>query len=203
MRATRFLIGLVFLFQVGAASAANIHSEQFTWTDPSSNGQVDILVQVADNGLTQDWTYTLTNLSYDPAAPLSNGLSGFNLIFAAPVAELSNVFGPAGWFNNCCGTPPPLGSEWDINNVTGFGIPIGGSDVFGFTTDRREIVLVDGVAPGITSWMHSWVNNTQTPQFTGDIIVPGDLNPIPEPAGLALFAVGCLIVQGAVRRRRA
>jgi hypothetical protein len=191
--------GVLFLVASSAAQAIPVFSQTYQWTDPLSGGQVDITVDVDETGNSQDWKYTIDNLSFEPFPGQSNGLSGFNLVFAASVPELGGVFGPAGWINNCCGTPPPAGSEWDIRNSGGAGILVGSSDMFGFTTDRRDIVEVMG-APG-TSWVHSWVMDGQVNTFQGDIAVPGQLNPIPEPSSVALFSVGFVLVGTVLNRR--
>jgi hypothetical protein len=200
--ASSVLLGLLVLAYVGAAQAITITNQSFTWVDPSSSGVVDIAVTVTDNGLTMDWVYNVTNISYDPAPGASNGLSGFHLVFADAVPELSNVFGPAGWINNCCGVPPPDGWVWDITNNLGFGIAVGASDLFGFTTGQRGLVVQSG------SWMHSWVvppfcrefpRCAEYSAFGQDILVPGQ--PIPEPSSVTAFSVGLLLVHSAVRRR--
>lgn len=183
------LLGLVLILQAGTAQAVTITTDQFLWVDPISGGQLDLAVEVVDGGVTQDWTYTISNLSYDPTPGTTNGLSGFNIVFAADVPELSNVFGPAGWENNCCA--PTDGAEWDIKHSAGFGIAVGASDSFGFTTDRREIVFQGAAELG--SYMHSWEDFDQpTTLFRGGILVPGALNPIPEPGTAALIGLGLL-----------
>ena len=106
------------------------------------------------------------------------------------------LVGPPLWFFNCCsGTEP----EWDIDNSTGVGILPGFSGVFGFTTAPRADVIVPGVAPGLTSWMHSWVNDLQVNLFTGDISVPGQQ--IPEPGALLLIGAGLVAFIGYSRRK--
>jgi hypothetical protein len=144
----------------------------FTWTDPATKGQLKIEVQVtAQSDGRLKWEYIVTNLSYDP--PNGNGFSGFNVVFAEPVDELSGQFGPPGWEMNCCGRRPPKGAEWD--KPSGTGVKPGGQVVFGFFTRLREARLVQGVEPFTTSWAHTWVRGGQAFLFTGDLLVPGKL----------------------------
>ncbi len=179
-----------------AVHIAPISSDVFLWTDPDSGGEIEVTEEVFDHfdldTSLYTWRYTIFNFSYDPIPLSTTGLSGFQLVFPAAVPEFANQFGPAGWVMNAfSGIAPPFGAEWDIDDA--MGIPIGGSDVFGFTTFPREDVVFAG------SWMHTWQFGSQDFIFTGDISVPG---PIPEPATMALLGIGLSgLVGGAVRRR--
>ena len=96
------LFGLFLVLQVGAAQATT----SFVWTDPLSGGQVELSVEVVNNGASQDWTYTINNLSYDPDDLFegdANGLSAFKIIFSEPLPELANVMGPAAWTSKTTG----------------------------------------------------------------------------------------------------
>jgi hypothetical protein len=138
----------------------------FTWTDPDTKGQIKIEVRVTAQAADRyKWEYIVTNLSYNPRG--GNGFSGFNIVFAQPVEELSGQFGPSGWKMNCCGRRPPGGAEWD--KPSGPGVMPGQSVTFGFFTKPREAIIVK------TSWAHTWVGGRQAFIFTGDLLVPGRL----------------------------
>jgi len=195
------LIGLFLVLQASAAQAVST----FAWTDPQSGGQVDLSVTIVDNGGTQDWIYTIDNLSYDPSDPFegdANGLSAFQILFSEPVAEVANIMGPAGWAT----TATPDGINWSILSSQGEGIGIGESGAFSFTTLRREIVT-QTAAQG-QSYMNSFRDFDQASRvFRGTILVPGALDPsmgapIPEPGAATLFVVGLLVVGRAASRSR-
>lgn len=138
----------------------------FTWTDPNTKGQLKIEVRVtAQADGRWKWEYIVTNLSYNP--PGGNGFSGFNIVFASPVEELSGQFGPSGWEMNCCGRRPPGGAEWD--KPSGTGVMPGQSATFGFFTKPREAVV------NKNSWAHTWIRGSQHFIFYGDLLVPGRL----------------------------
>lgn len=138
----------------------------FTWTDPATKGQLKIEVRVtAQSDGRFKWEYIVTNLSYSPSG--GNGFSGFNIVFAEPVEELSGQFGPSGWEMNCCGRMPPEGAEWD--KPSGSGVMPGQSATFGFFTKPREGAITKG------SWAHTWVRGSQDFIFHGDLLVPGRL----------------------------
>ena len=153
-----------------------------------------------NNGATQDWTYTINNLSYDPDDLFegdANGLSAFQILFSEPLPELANPTGPTGWTT----TSAADGIGWFILSSQGEGIDIGESDSFGFTTARRE--LLSQTAAEQLSYMDSfWDFDQASPIFRGDLLVPGALSPpvVPEPAAATLFVVGLLVVRRAVSR---
>lgn len=179
------------------AQAGRISNHMYSWADPVSKGVVDISLDVFDNYLGDtskyEWRYAVTNISYDPFAGVSNGLSGFNIVFNQPILDLGDQYGPAGWLMNCCTSGPPVNAEWDIRNSLGFGVAVGGTDVFGYTTAPRDLV------PGSNSWMHSWVNDVQTSTFSGVLGTPGDFS-VPEPVSLILLGLG-LIGLSVLRRK--
>lgn len=192
------LIGLLLVLQASASQAVST----FVWTDPQSGGQVELSVDVVDNGTTQDWIYGIDNISYDPNSLFegnANGLSTFQIIFSEPVAELANVMSPAGWTT----TATPDGISWSILSSQGEGIGIDESESFSFTTLRREIV--PQTAAERKSYMNSFRDFDQASRiFYGDLLVPGALNPsdaIPEPGAATLFVVGLLVVWRAASRR--
>ena len=70
---------------------------------------------------------------------------------------------------------------------------------------RAEAVMHFATVASVpeSGWMHSCVNNGQTSTFGQDILVAGQLNPIPEPTAPLLFGAGLLVVGRALRRRTA
>ena len=170
------------------ANAAVIQTSTINVVDPNSSGQIQVTSTVTDNYL-GDFTkwafdYQISNLSYDPTPGTSNGLSGFNLVFGAPQPSTANQYAPAGWFFNCCGTTPPFGAEYDIDNASGFGIAVTTTGNVGFTTNAG----VPLTSQYLGSWAHSWENNLQTATFNLQdaasglgVIVPA--SPSPQPSG--------------------
>ncbi len=158
----RLFVGL----QITASTLPPGTPTTFTWTDPDTKGQLKIEVRVtAQSDSRFKWEYSVTNLSYNPQG--GNGFSGFNIVFAEPVEELSGQFGPSGWEMNCCGRRPPGGAEWD--KPSGSGVMPGQSATFGFFTKPREAVV------GGSSWAHTWIRGGQAFIFRGDLLVPGRL----------------------------
>jgi hypothetical protein len=201
----RIILAVSLLVVSGqAAQALTIATNSVTVTDPGSGGTVTIVSAVEDNFLGDfsklEFTYTVTNHSYDPLPGFTNGLSGFQSVFLGPVPGVADQFGPPAWFFNCCGgSSPPFGAEWDIDNSSGFGVAVGSTDVFGYTVPVGN-VWTDLYAGG---WMHSWDNNSQVNIFnivdntTGlSILTPV----VPEPGTGLLLGLG-LAGLGAVRRR--
>ena len=195
LAATLFTLAMLW---AAAAQATLISHHTFVWHDPGSAGTIEVTEEVFDNFggdfSLYEWRYTIFNINYDPNPGMSNGLSGFNLVFPQEIPELANQYGPAGWFMNCCTPGPPHNAEWDIDNSTGFGILPGFSGVFGFTTAPRfDVITID-------SWMHSWKFDSQVSIFSGSISVPGAL--VPEPGTMLLVGVGLLTLARSGRRRK-
>jgi len=198
------LAALLLLICVQSAHAVTIATNVITVTDGFSGGTVTIVSAVEDNFLGDftklEFSYTVTNVSFDPTPGTSNYLSGFQSVFVGAVAGFADQYGPASWFFNCCGTIPPFGAEWDINNSTGFGVPIGGTDVFGYSVPAGH-VWTDAFTG---SWMHSWEFDQQVYVFnladnTSGLSI---LTPIvPEPGTGVLLGMA-LVGLAWLRRRR-
>jgi hypothetical protein len=189
-----------------STNAAVIQTSTINVVDPSSLGQIQVTSTVTDNYLGDftKWTfdYEIFNISYDPTPGVSNGLSGFNLVFGAPQPSTADQYAPAGWIFNCCGTTPPFGTEYDIPNSNGFGISIGNTGNVGFTTNAGVLLT----SQDFGSWAHSWEGDIQTNTFNlQDVasgvgpIVPG----VPIPAAVWLFGSGLLGLIGVARRKKA
>jgi len=206
---TRFISCKLFAFLLilGAtytAQAAIVSTSVINYQDPASLGQVQVTSTIFDNYLGDftkwQWDYQIDNISFEPNPGLSNGVSGFQLIFGAPTA-VSNQYAPPGWAFNCCGTGPPFGAEFDITNTDGLGVPIGGTDFVGFVTPAN--IAWTSAYQG--SWTHSWVGDGQVNIFDSQDTASG-LGPlvptVPVPAAVWLFgsALGLL---GWMRRKTA
>ena len=164
---------------------SNTHNYAFG-LDPTA---VNIFVQVFNNFAGDfgkyEWRYTVTNNSYDPNPGTSNGFSGFETALPAGVPDLMDLYAPnSSWVFDCCSGQPV---EWDIPNSLGPGVMPGESGVFGFSSKPRFIAESTG-------WFHTWQGSQTDLVFYApgngvevpDVIQP----PLPEPASLALMAIG-------------
>ena len=129
----------------------------YVWTDPASGGEVEITENVYKT--TDDlmkWEYVVENIDYNPEPGITNGFSGFQIVFPQQVAEVANQTSPAiggPWDQNAySGTAPPWGVEWDAPHP-GVGIMPGETGVFSYTTEERERVVLNAPDPG---WAHTW-----------------------------------------------
>jgi len=129
-------------------------------------GTISIHVDVYDNYLGDftkyQWVYKVTNFTYDPSPPFTNGFSGFELALPGVVPDLANVTAPDGippWVINCCSGLPV---EWDLPNavdVVGGGTMPGQTETYSFTTLPRLVTLSTG-------WFHTWTSNVQVDIIT-------------------------------------
>lgn len=167
-------------FHTGGPVQLNAH--QFSWTDPESGGQVDVVQEVFEGCVDaagvfheHDMTfqYVVTNIDYDPVPGVTNGFSGFQIIFPGSVPELYNQQSPAvggPWQQNAfSGQFPPFGVEWDAP-LPGVGILPGETGVFSFCTFEREDVVIEaeGAGRGPAGWGHTWGDPIPEPIIDAD-----------------------------------
>jgi hypothetical protein len=141
-----------------------LSEHKFEWMDPESGGQVTIIERVYEGCWVEDefiphdmtWEYTVENIDYNPLPGITNGFSGFQILFPQPVPELYNQQSPAvggPWEQNAfSGQFPPFGVEWDAP-LPGVGIMPGETGVFSFCTYERMDVIVEAPDAG---WAHTW-----------------------------------------------
>lgn len=183
MHHRRFLLGVLFavgaLLLGGVASPASsfhegglveLDSHTFEWVEPETGGVVLVTETVyegcegiAPSGVPffqpHDMTfeYTVDNISFDPEPGITNGFSGFQILFPQPVPELYNQQSPAVggmWDQNAfSGQSPPFGVEWDVSLNGGMGIMPGETGVFSYCTFERVDVVVEAPDAG---WFHTW-----------------------------------------------
>jgi hypothetical protein len=136
------------------------------FTNVHNYGNVIIKVDVYNNYFGDFtkywWVYTVTNNTFDPNPPTSNGFSGFELALPAAVPDIANVVAPDGippWqINTYSGAPV----EWDLTDTNGApvagGTMPGETETYSFTTLPRLITLSTG-------WFHTWQTDVQTDLF--------------------------------------
>ena len=158
-----------------------LDAHQFSWIDPDSGGTIEVTEEVYEgcegldpsgaaffNPHDMTFQYVVTNASYDPIPGVTNGFSGFQMLFPGPVPELYNqqsptVGGP--WEQNAfSGQFPPFGAEWDAP-LPGMGIMPGETGVFSFCTFERMDVVVPAPDAG---WVHTWGLATPEPIVDAD-----------------------------------
>ena len=158
LAATLIFSGSSAAFEEGGRVLLNSH--EFTWTDPDSGGSVVITENVYEGCYDVDgsfnphdmtWEYVVDNIDYDPIPGLTNGFSGFQVIFPGPVDELYNQLSPTiggPWEQNAY-SGVVNGAEWDAP-LPGVGIMPGETGVFSFCANEREDVVTEG------NWAHTW-----------------------------------------------
>jgi len=136
-------------------------SETWTWTDPDSEGQVEItlnLYELVNHDM--KWEYEVYNVSYDPEPGYTNGFSGFQIIFTEAVPELYNQTSPSvgGTWEQNAYSGVTNGVEWDVRLANGNGIMIGETGTFSFCTAEREPIYsgASGSGQGPAGWAHTW-----------------------------------------------
>jgi hypothetical protein len=146
-----------------------LNSHTFTWVDPDSGGVIEVVEEVFEGCegvdpagvpffIPHDMTfqYVVANQSYDPIPGITNGFSGFQILFPGPVPELYNQQSPAVgglWQQNAfSGQFPPFGVEWDAP-LPGLGIMPGEIGIFSYCTFERVDVVVEAPDAG---WFHTW-----------------------------------------------
>ena len=198
----RVLLAVAALFVLFPATTSAFHNgglvqlanHQFTWTDPASLGTVVIVEEVFEgcqgvdptglpffNPHDMTFVYVVANQSYDPLPGITNGFSGFQIIFNQPIPELYNQQSPAvggPWQQNAfSGQFPPWGVEWDVP-LPFFGIMPGQIGIFSFCTAERLDLIVNSppenpLGQGPNGWAHSW-NIGQVFIFNGPNSIPDD-----------------------------
>lgn len=219
-----FAAGLVLAFapRLAVGQVTPISTHEFLWTAPESGGQIRVQENVyrgcSDGHLNElTFEYVVNNVNYDPIPGVTNGVSGWQLVFPEAIPELHNQQSPAvggPWDQNCCGEVPPFGAEWDVAGPPNLGIMPGQTGIFSFCTARRpDIVLSSNENEG---WAHTWTCEEGCEQafiFNGPNSVPGGLTaatPAVSSLGMlllvgALFLIGSLTLavrQGAVSKGR-
>ena len=192
------LVALVGLNSNRAIASDNgglvlLNTHQFTWTDPTSNGIIEVVEKVyrgcqvpagAFNPNDMTFEYVVTNQTYDPIPGTTNGLSGFQIIFNQSIPELYNQQSPVvggAWVQNAfSGQFPPFAVEWDVPfGPPNFGIMPGQTGDFSFCTARRQDIVVNNppqntLSFGPNGWAHTWLGG-QGFIFNGPNSIPGDL----------------------------
>ena len=171
-------------------------AHQFSWTDPASEGTISLVEEVFEgcqgidaagvpffNPHDMTFQYAVVNQTYNPLPGITNGFSGFQIIFNQAIPELYNqqspiVGGP--WVQNAfSGQSPPFGVEWDVPfGPPNPGIMPGQLGIFSFCTAEREDIIVNSppvnpLGMGPNGWAHSW-SGGQAFIFNGPNSIPDD-----------------------------
>ena len=160
--------------------------------DPASGGMIEIISTVYDLlGPSARYEYQVTNLSFDPSPPLTNGFSGLHL---TPVlgASIEDLFAPEGWSYWWSGKQV----HFEIPFDEGFGLAIGEFGVFGFVGNKP---IWQGFADTGNSHNVDGVTNSFLLRDIDSGARP--LVPIPAPS-VAAALIGAYLVGGLRPRRR-
>ena len=137
----------------------NTHTYAFGLDPAAVKIKVDVYNNYLGDFTKYQWVYTVSNKSYNPLPPTSNGFSGFELglpLFVPDIADITAPDGIGPWLINCCSGAPV---EWDLTDTGG--APVGGgtlpgqTEVYSFTTLPRLITISTG-------WFHTWEFDSQT-----------------------------------------
>ena len=162
--------------------------------DPASGGMIELISTVYE--LPGNWAryeYKVTNSSFDPDPPLTNGFSGLHLTLTiGPFYE--DFFAPEGWSFSFV---PGKQLHFEIPFDEGFGVAIGEFGVFGFNSNVQ----------GFFQWFGNTGNSHNVEGVTNSFSLRDidsgarPLVPIPTP-GVAAVLIGVYLVGGLRCRRR-
>ena len=191
----RAILGGVFLsllIEAPCDAGEILGTNTITAVDPASGGMIELTSTVYDlPGNSARYEYQVTNTSFDPNPPLTNGFSGLHLILTiGPFYE--DFYAPEGW--NISFEFAEL--HFEIPFDDGFGLAIGEVGVFGFTSIQSFFQWF-----GHTGNSHD-VEGVTNSFFLQDIDSGATpLIPIPAP-GVAAVLIGAFLVGGLHPRRR-
>ncbi len=166
-----------------AAKPKLIHQYSFTWTEPTTQGQIEITVKHLD-GCTdnrprdQTWQYIVHNINFKPPTTTGTSFGGvawFGVQAAANLAdgEVHNIQGP--------GISSSVNGNWITFDYYVNGILPGETEIFSFCTKPRAAVTVtttDTTDIGPAGYAASSPTNHGESfygTFNGDLAVPGEL----------------------------
>jgi len=153
------------------------------------------------------YAYAITNLTYDdgPFTGGGAGVGGFDIPDIAGVGGIQ--YAPTGanaWWEPAPGNSGSGHYEWDIDADDDSDGGDGNGVLLGQTFNGFMIAVADGTTHGFipNAWVHSWSGGGLLEQSTGagqiDLVYGMVSGPLPEPATIALLALGGL----ALLRRR-
>jgi hypothetical protein len=153
------------------------------------------------------YVYSITNMTYDngPFIGGGRGVSGFNITNMYNVMSLGQ-WGPDAandWWDTPAGNTGPNDWEWDIDKDKDGFDGDGDGILKGDTFDSFMYAVPEGTLHGeLDAWVHTWSGGGVQEQPVAvqiDIIAGYVSGAIPEPATVALLAIGAV---GFIRRKR-